>query len=117
MERVNAVQFSIPPGRPHCNRIENLFNLLDRKLQTDALEQNIQHGPYPEFVQRIKKSMNEFQVETIGNIIGSMYNSIENCGKKRSEDHSLSCMTLCITILSLTYHFQIFFLIFNCSFI
>lgn len=55
MERVNGVQFSIPS-------------------QTDALQQNIQHKPYPEFDWRIKKSMNEFPIDTIDKIIGFRQN-------------------------------------------
>ena len=55
MERVNGVQFSIPS-------------------QTDALQQNIQHKPYPEFDWRIKKSMTEFPIDTIDKIIGFRQN-------------------------------------------
>ena len=31
MERMNVVQFSIPPRSPDCNPIENIFNLAIRK--------------------------------------------------------------------------------------
>ena len=42
-----------PPRSPDCNPVENLFHLVERKLQTDDLEQNIQHKPCPEFVRCI----------------------------------------------------------------
>ena len=74
MEQVNAVQFSIPPRSPDCNPIENFFNLIEKKLHTDAVEQNIRYEPYPEFIQRIKKTMLEFPTETIDKIICSMHN-------------------------------------------
>jgi len=37
LERVNAVQISIPPRSPDCNPIENFFNLIERKLGRDAV--------------------------------------------------------------------------------
>lgn len=37
-------------------------NVVYRKLQTVALEHNIQHQPYPEFYRRIKKTMTEFPI-------------------------------------------------------
>lgn len=38
MERLNVVQFNIPPEIPDCNPIENFLYLVERELQTDALE-------------------------------------------------------------------------------
>ena len=40
------------------------------------LEEHIQHKTYPEFVQRIKKAITEFPIETIDEIIGSMHNGM-----------------------------------------
>ena len=95
MERVNAVKFSISSGIPDCNPIENFFNLVERNLQTDAPEQNIQHEPYPGFVQRIKKTITEFPVETIDYIIGSMHNRMLKMVGKGIELHHSHWITLC----------------------
>ena len=61
MERVNAVQFSISSESPGCNPIENLFNLVERKLQTIAPEQNIQHEPYLDLCNALRKQWLNFQ--------------------------------------------------------
>ena len=37
LDKIGAVQFSIPPGRPDLNPIENVFNLMEKKLSSDAV--------------------------------------------------------------------------------
>ena len=46
MERMNAVQFSIPPRSPDCNPIENVFNPVIRKLDEGAIVNNITRESY-----------------------------------------------------------------------
>lgn len=73
LERVNAVQFDIPARSPDCNPIENLFNLVERKLRDDAVQRDIRRETFNDYVQRVKKTMADFPIQTIDNIIGSMH--------------------------------------------
>ena len=46
--------FSIPARSPDLNPIENLFHLVNNKLKTEALEQNIRKETFEEFSARVK---------------------------------------------------------------
>ena len=37
---------SIPPRSRNINPVENMFDLIDRKLKSDAIEKNITHKTY-----------------------------------------------------------------------
>ena len=41
LEKIGAVQFSIPPRSPDLNPIENGFNLVEKKLGSDAVKHSI----------------------------------------------------------------------------
>ena len=72
MEKIGAVQFSILPRSPDCNPIENLFNLIERKLRQDAVEKDITYEPFDDYVARIKRTLMNFPVDQIDKIIETM---------------------------------------------
>jgi len=76
-DRVNAKVFRIPPRSPDLNPIENFFHLVTNKLKEDALQQNITHETKLQFSERVIRTMKDFPVEKINNLIGSMDKRIE----------------------------------------
>ena len=48
---VNGTKFSIPLRSPDLNPIENIFNLVKRKLRLEAMEKNITHESYSDLQQ------------------------------------------------------------------
>ena len=85
-EKINAVQFSIPPRSPDFNPIENVFNLVSKQLGEDAIEKNITHESYEEYVMRVVNTLKSFPIETIDNIIRSMPDRMRqavDCGGHR----------------------------------
>ena len=65
-------KFSIPPRSPDLNPIENVFHLVKRKLNSDAIENNITQESFKEFSDRIRKTMENFPTSIIDNTIESM---------------------------------------------
>ena len=41
LDKIGAVQFSIPPRSPDLNPIENVLNLVERKLSSDSVKHSI----------------------------------------------------------------------------
>ena len=68
---MGAHKFSIPPRSPDMNPIENIFHLVKRRLNSDAIENNIHEG-FKEFSDRVKKTMTNFPTNIIDNTIDSM---------------------------------------------
>ena len=62
----------IPPRSPDINPIENLFHLVRRELDRQALSGNITHETYEQFSSRVSQTFKTFPCECIDNIIGSM---------------------------------------------
>ena len=71
-DRVSAKVFLIPPRSPDLNPIENFFHQVNRKLQQQALVNNITRETKDELEYRIKKTMREFPLENINRLIESM---------------------------------------------
>ena len=70
MAKIGTRLFSTPPRIPDLNPIENVFHLINRQLQTYALEHNIVHETYEQFSTRVKNTLENFPViSTIDNII------------------------------------------------
>ena len=65
--------FSIPARSPDCNPIENLFHLIERKLRQDAVDRNITHEPYVQYVERVRQTLINFPAAQIDKIIDSMH--------------------------------------------
>ena len=51
LSKIGAVQFSIPPRSPDLNPIENVFNLVEKKLSSDAVKYPISKESYAKFVE------------------------------------------------------------------
>ena len=82
---VDAMMFSIPARSPDLNPIENLFHLVSRQLEKDALDMEITSENFEQFSARVKKTMKHFPITTIDNIIKSMGNRVATIIKKRGE--------------------------------
>jgi quinol monooxygenase YgiN len=77
--------FSIPPRSPDLNPIENLFHLISKKLEHDALDRQIQSENFEQFSKRVRDTMMDYPITTIDNIIKSMGKRITMIIKKRGE--------------------------------
>lgn len=64
--------FSIPPRSPDCNPIENLFNLVDMQLRSDAISQQITKETEDEFAKRVRNTITAFPIKEIDKIIDTM---------------------------------------------
>ena len=53
LDKIGDVQFSISPRSPALNLIENAFNLVEKKLSSDAVKYSISKESYAEFVERV----------------------------------------------------------------
>ena len=72
MKKLGVEVHSIPQRSPDINPIENVFHLLDRKLRSEAVEQNITNESYKEFSARVKSTIENIPVEQIDKIIDTM---------------------------------------------
>ena len=84
-QEVDAMMFAIPDRSPDLNPIENLFHLLSKQLETDALDMQIIRENFEQFSARVKKTMKQFPITTIDNIIKSMGNRVATIIKIRGE--------------------------------
>ena len=82
---IGARVFSITPRSPDINPIENLFHLVKKQLNRDALEQNITQKSYRQFFGRVKEAILNFPVATIDNIIKSMDKRMNMIIKKKGQ--------------------------------
>mgnify|MGYP000341487742 FL=1 len=69
---VKAKLFAIPPRSCDINPIENVFNLVKRELQRQAIKNNITYETYEQFAERVKCTLYAMSSDTIDNIISSM---------------------------------------------
>ena len=84
-QEVDAMMFAIPDRSPDLNPIENLFHLVSKQLETDALDMQIIRENFEQFSARVKKTMKHFPITTIDNIIKSMGNRVATIIKIRGE--------------------------------
>ena len=87
LHRTGAVQFSIPPCNPDLNPIENIFNLVGKKLSCDAVKYSISKESFAKFVERIEKTLLSYPTEPVDNIIKSMSKRISQV--TQSKGHRL----------------------------
>lgn len=71
-DSVGAKIMKIPPRSPDLNPIENFFHLVKRELRKQALEEQITSETIEEFNNRVEKTLKQFPICTINNIIASM---------------------------------------------
>ena len=67
----------IPPRSPDINPIENVFHLVKRQLDSQAIKENIVTESIDEFETRIKRTLFELPVSHINNTIESMGNRMK----------------------------------------
>ena len=72
MSESGASLLSIPPRSPDINPIENLFHLVRRELDRQAITENKVYETYNEFATRVINTFTSFPIQTIDNIIESM---------------------------------------------
>ena len=76
----------IPPRSPDINPIDNIFHLVKKMLQKEAIEYNIiTKESFDAFKTRVLRCMNAFKITTIDKTIESMPKSIEEirCSKRK----------------------------------
>ena len=71
MSESGATLLSIPPRSPDINPIENLFHLVRRELDRQAISENKVYETYNEFATRVINTFTSFPTQTIDNIIDS----------------------------------------------
>lgn len=76
MYDIGARKFTIPPRSPDLNPIENIFNLLKKKLHNDAINKNIEWENFEHFSARVRATIEEIDVVLIDKTIKSMENRI-----------------------------------------
>ena len=69
---IGARKFSIQPRSPDIKPIENIFHQVKRKLNSDALENHIEHENFENFSKRVKQTMEDFPKDVIDKTIESM---------------------------------------------
>ena len=82
---VGARKFSIRPRSPDINPIENIFHQVKRKLNSDAIENNIVQENFKTFSDRVKTTMEKFSTHIIDKTIESMDKRIGLIIKSRGQ--------------------------------
>ena len=85
MERKGATIFRISSRSPDLNCIENLIHLLNKKLQTDTIDNNIEKETFEEFSEKEENTMRNFNVETIDKIMGTMAKRVTEVIKNKGQ--------------------------------
>lgn len=68
---------AIPTRSPDLNPIENIFHLLKRMLQQDAIKKNITFETYEKFSESVMTTFKNLNQNFIDNTIASMNNRID----------------------------------------
>lgn len=84
-KETGAFMFSIPARSPDLNPIENLFHLVSRQLEKDALDMEITRENFEQFSARVKRTVENFPASTIDNIIMTMDKRVRMIMNKRGE--------------------------------
>ena len=77
---------SIPRHSADINPIENMFKLIDRKLKSDGIEQNITHETYEQFSVRAQNFLENHPIAEIDKIVDTIperMHQIINCNGGR----------------------------------
>lgn len=85
IERVGGKIFCIPARSPDLNPIENLFHLVGKQLERQALQQDIVEESQEEFTERVRKTLTEFPSSQIDKIIESMDKRVEQIIKRKGQ--------------------------------
>ena len=82
-KRAGAKLIAIPPRSPDLNPIENIFHIVKRILQVDAIKKNITFETYEQFSSRIVQTFRNLDQTLINNTILSMDKRIDTIIKKK----------------------------------
>ena len=85
LELKGATISRISSRNPHLNCIENFFHLVNKKIQTDTIDNNIERQTFEEFSEKVEDTMRNFSVETIDKIIGTMAKRITEVIKHKGQ--------------------------------
>lgn len=77
LKRVGAKLLAIPPCSPDLNPIENIFNIIKRILEADAIKKNISYKTYKQFSARIAETFKKLDHTLIDSTIASMNKRID----------------------------------------
>ena len=77
MKSIGAKLLSILPSCPDINSIENLFHLIKRQLNNDAIARNITKETFEQFTARVKYTIINFDKNQIDQKKQSMSKPIE----------------------------------------
>ena len=77
LEEIEAEFHEIPPRSPDLNPIENIFHLVKRYLESEAISRNITRESFEEFQARVLRAFDCICTETIDNTIASLNKRIE----------------------------------------
>ena len=72
LDKIENVQFSIPPCSQDLNPVKSAFTLVEEKLSSDAAKYSISEGSYAKSVERVEKTLLNYPTEPIDNTIKSM---------------------------------------------
>ena len=78
MASINCEMFGISPHSPDFDPVESMFNLVRKKLYDDAREHEIKQETYKEFSNRVKSTIENFQVD-INKTTESFAEAVETC--------------------------------------
>lgn len=85
MARCHAELLKIPPRSPDLNPIENVFHIVSRKLQKDAIDQSITRESYQEFCDRVRRTIYDISHQLIDKTIESMNTRIADIIRNNGE--------------------------------
>ena len=83
LDKIGAVQFSIPPRSPDLNPIGNAFNLVEKKLSSDTVKYSLSNKSYAKFVETVEGTLLSYPIEPI-DIIKSMPKRISQVIQSKS---------------------------------
>ena len=78
---VNATMLTIPPRSPDLNPIENIFDVLRKRLEGEIKAKNLTRQMLEEFVDRVKRNVWSMSTEYIDKTLTSMPNRIKSVVK------------------------------------
>ena len=83
MREVKSNLLSIPARSPDINPIENIFHIVNRSLQKDAIDKRIQREKIEDFQQRVVSALHAIPTAIIDKTIASMAGRLKKIIEKR----------------------------------
>ena len=85
MKRKGATIFRNSSRSPDLNCIKFFFHLVNKKRQTDTIDNNIEKETFEEFRERVNNTMRNVNIETIDKIIRTMEKRITEAIKHKGQ--------------------------------